>query len=323
MACVASTAASGQTAGEALRHAHQIRLDAGRVAGEDRPGAAEADGDLIGDQEYAVPVAELTYVFSDLRIVHRMPPAHCTRGSTMSAHTSLAVRLEQGAQKARRRAPRNRRAISPPREPLEASGAGANRLRRSNGHRRAGTANVADRECAEWLRRVPPPSAIQLGAPRSRVVNECKSHLQAPLPRRPSRCRRRTLSLPPRDRARAARAQGAFGERDRGLVREAGEGSPVRACPPPAPSPARCAAPRGRRGPPPARDRAPPRRRARSATRLRRSLCPSRAAKARGSSGTTGAAISTRSRAGGPTSSATRSRASRRRSRGRRARSNR
>ena len=45
------------TAGQALGQAHEIRRDAGLLAGEHRPGSAESDRYLVGDQMDAVTIA--------------------------------------------------------------------------------------------------------------------------------------------------------------------------------------------------------------------------------------------------------------------------
>ena len=53
---LASVAARRQVAaGQRLAEAQDVRRDARVLAGEEPPGAAEAGGDLVGDQEHVVP----------------------------------------------------------------------------------------------------------------------------------------------------------------------------------------------------------------------------------------------------------------------------
>ena len=59
-----------EAAGQSLRQAQQVRLHARLLAGEHRAGAAEADRDLVGDQEHAVRVAEFACASQVLGIVH-------------------------------------------------------------------------------------------------------------------------------------------------------------------------------------------------------------------------------------------------------------
>src|SRR3546814_4118801 len=56
-----------EAAGQALGQAQQVGLDAGLFASEHRAGAAEADRDLVGDQEHAVHVAQFAHALE----VHR------------------------------------------------------------------------------------------------------------------------------------------------------------------------------------------------------------------------------------------------------------
>ncbi len=52
------TAAKRHAAGQRLGDRDEIRLDAGMLDGEERPGAAEAGLDLVGDQHDAVLVGD-------------------------------------------------------------------------------------------------------------------------------------------------------------------------------------------------------------------------------------------------------------------------
>ena len=55
---------------QALRKAEEIGRDASLLAGEHRPGAAEADRDLVGDQVHAVPVAGGAQQLEVDRVIH-------------------------------------------------------------------------------------------------------------------------------------------------------------------------------------------------------------------------------------------------------------
>src|SRR3546814_396191 len=59
-----------EAAGQALGQAQQVGLDAGLFASEHRAGAAEADRDLVGDQEHAVHVAQFAHALEVHRVVH-------------------------------------------------------------------------------------------------------------------------------------------------------------------------------------------------------------------------------------------------------------
>ena len=83
-------------AGDALGHAHEVGRDVLLLAGEHRAGAAEADRDLVADQQHAELVAQLAHRAQVARRgarASRPRPARAARRST--AATSLAVRLEQ------------------------------------------------------------------------------------------------------------------------------------------------------------------------------------------------------------------------------------
>ena len=56
--------------GQALGEAHEVRRDVGLLAGEEGAGAAEAHGDLVGDQVDVVAVAGLAQLFQVDRVVH-------------------------------------------------------------------------------------------------------------------------------------------------------------------------------------------------------------------------------------------------------------
>ena len=62
-------------AGQSLRQAQEVRADARLLAGEERAGAAEADRDLVRDQQHAVAVAGL----AQEREVHGVVHAHRAR----------------------------------------------------------------------------------------------------------------------------------------------------------------------------------------------------------------------------------------------------
>ena len=72
------------------------------LAGEHRPGAAEADGDLVGDQEHVAAVSSRTPREVALGVNHH-PAAAWTSGSTTTAATSPGCR--RGAAPAARRRP--------------------------------------------------------------------------------------------------------------------------------------------------------------------------------------------------------------------------
>ena len=68
----------------------------GLFAGEHRASAAEAGGDFVGDQEYAVHVANAR---AEVQVVVRMPPAHCSqRFQDQRAHLA-GVFVEQPRQR--------------------------------------------------------------------------------------------------------------------------------------------------------------------------------------------------------------------------------
>ncbi len=61
------------SAGERLADAHDVGADAGVVGGEQLTGATEAGGDLVEDQQYPVPVADLPQVDQVARVVEAHP----------------------------------------------------------------------------------------------------------------------------------------------------------------------------------------------------------------------------------------------------------
>ncbi|KAG0747662.1 hypothetical protein G6F24_015516 [Rhizopus arrhizus] len=64
-----------EAAGQALGQAHQVRHHPGLFAGEQRAGAAEARGDLIGNHERTVCVAQFAHALQVGRVMH----AHAAR----------------------------------------------------------------------------------------------------------------------------------------------------------------------------------------------------------------------------------------------------
>ena len=62
-------------AGERLAEAEDVRRHAGVLAGEQPPGAPEARGDLVGDQQHVVPTAELR---DGAQVIRRVEP-HAAR----------------------------------------------------------------------------------------------------------------------------------------------------------------------------------------------------------------------------------------------------
>ena len=92
-------------AGQSFRQAQEIRADAGLLAREHRAGAAEADGDFVGDQVHAVPVAGLAQQLEIHRVVH----AHAARAlhQRLDDHGGNFVRMaRQGCFHGRELAPR-------------------------------------------------------------------------------------------------------------------------------------------------------------------------------------------------------------------------
>ena len=76
-------------AGQPLGEAEQVGRDPLLLAGEHRPGAAEAGRHLVADQQHAVPVAELAHraqVAGRVDVI--MPAAPWTSGSTITAAIS-------------------------------------------------------------------------------------------------------------------------------------------------------------------------------------------------------------------------------------------
>ena len=81
-----------RAAGQRLRQRDDVGHDAGGLAGEQRPGAAEAGEDLVEDQQQVVAVGRRAQPRSTAASWNRMPPAPCTSGSTMMPASSSAWR---------------------------------------------------------------------------------------------------------------------------------------------------------------------------------------------------------------------------------------
>ena len=153
----------------------------------------------------------------------RMPPAHCTRGSRISAQTSWPWRSRMSRSSSAARSAQSA-GVSPSRARY-ASGEGAKIASASSGaYTRRYKRNIADRERADRFAVVTVLQRDELRALRLPLVAEpVEGHLQ-----RDFHARRAVVGVEDLRERRAAvfarrEREQAFGERDRGLVREAGE----------------------------------------------------------------------------------------------------
>ena len=153
-------------AGDALADAQEVGRDVRLLAGEHRPGAAEAGRDLVADQQHAVRVREP--LASARRYaggcVH-MPAAPCTSGSTISAASSWPCAAQRRARASASAAARRRRRIMP--------ALPAKDVRRRQAQRRANEQRPV--EAVEGLassRRRPRP-ACRRGTPRRATRSGC------------------------------------------------------------------------------------------------------------------------------------------------------
>ena len=97
-----------EAAGQAFDRQQQVGLDTAArslLAGEQGAGAAEADRDLVGDQQHAVGVAQLAHAAQVAGWCMRMPPAHCT--SEHQDHGADFARVACRGRSARRPPPQH------------------------------------------------------------------------------------------------------------------------------------------------------------------------------------------------------------------------
>ena len=87
-----------ETAGQAFRQADEVRGNAGLLAGEQTAGATEADRDLVGDQVYAVLVAELPRASQVVGMVHAHAAGALHQGFQDQRADLLAVAFEDRRQ---------------------------------------------------------------------------------------------------------------------------------------------------------------------------------------------------------------------------------
>ena len=176
-------------AGEALGEAEQVRRDALLLAGEHRPGAAEAGRDLVADQQHAVAVAELAHRAQVARRVDDHPGGALHQRLDDHRGDLLLVHGEDARQVGR------------------VAGLGACGLRRAAGGRWRGRGRCRrprpSRSCRRGRRR---------GGGRRRCAG-CAGRRAAAGTGRPSSARSRSRSSPSRSRRRARGPGGAISTR--------------------------------------------------------------------------------------------------------------
>ncbi len=212
-----------EPAGQALRQAQQVGHDAGLLAGEQRAGAAEADRDLVGDQEHAMGVAQLAHALEIHRIVHAHP-AGALHARLEDQRADLAGMLvEQARQRIGGILGVTGRALARARVP----GIGRRREQRLGQQRRVHAPiqrDVADGERADGFAVIAVLQRHELAAPRfAAIVEPVEGHLQ-----RDFDAGRAVVGIEHLGQRRAAclarrQRQQAFGEFDRRRVRAAGE----------------------------------------------------------------------------------------------------
>jgi hypothetical protein len=210
-------------AGEAFRQAEEVRGDAGLLAGEQGAGAAEAHGDLVGDQVHAkVAVAEPPRLGEVGRVVHAHAAGALHQRLQHQGGEGLALAFEQGGERGGGAAGAGLRRFA--RRGVEGIGRGHQpRLQQQRGVDAAVERDVAHGQRAERLAVVAVLQRHEAGALRlPGVLVGVEAHLERDLDRRAAvlavehAAQRGAPRLP-----RGERHQ-ALGEPQAGLVGEAG-----------------------------------------------------------------------------------------------------
>ena len=174
-------------AGDALGDAHQVGRDVLLLAGEHRARAAEADRDLVADQQHAELVAQLAHRPQVALRVHEHPGRALDERLDDHRGDPLAVRLEQPPHVGR------------------VAGLGVVGLEQQPPERGVEQVDAADRHRADRVAVVGVAQADELGPLGSRPAAASTGRPSSPRPRpRWSRCRSRTPAP-----ARAARSRRA------------------------------------------------------------------------------------------------------------------
>ncbi len=153
-------------AGEALRDAHEVGRDVLLLAGEHRPRAAEAGGDLVADQQHAVLVAQLAH------------GAQVAVGVREDARGALHERLDDDRRDVPGVLAQQRRHV------LAVAGLGLPGLEQQRAEVRVEEVDAADRDRADRVAVVAVAQADEAGARLAAMAPILKGHLQRDLGRR-------------------------------------------------------------------------------------------------------------------------------------------